>query len=1064
MTDWNAAFDDRLAELGRQPAARAPATLGEIWKSEWAANGLETSFGVGKPFHDAYDELFTRTSEITGKPVPELARERGLNFFEGGVDRRIDALGKIVDSLPDNQAAMLADYKDVHGRARAKAHEITKDAEETRAATYGLSANATGFLAGVSRQMVDPLNLITAPLGATNPATGAAKGAVFKWLGKEFAIGAGTQAAQEFYISHRRDELGLPNNSFENILQAGIGQAGLSGLFRAAGAAYRALRASGKDGPAGMAGVSPEDFDAAAHASEADALTNRAIGHGTDAQDAVHQAGRALNGDGPLEGTATSKRALVSNLDGLQPIIRPDGERFLAKYIVVDRKDLIASHDLDGNVNPAFPQELQPRDRERDASRLWVNENAARLEPELLGAASTARDGAPVVGTDGIVESGNGRVLLIDTAYRSHPERAQAYRDYLDSLGFDVADKAQPVLVRVRQEDLTFAERKAFTDESNVPATASLSATERAAKDARALHESVLSLWQGGEFSAPENAAFLRGFSNSVLTAPERGAFLTDGGGLSKEGRARIEAALVSKGWQSEAVTRALTEDLDATSKGILNAFADTSATAARLQSAVAEGRIDPAINPLPALLRAHELVDRARRTGQKPALLFDQIDLERGAVSPEVRAAAELFFRNADMTLAAGRETIAARINDALTRALTHEPGGLFGDVMDSAAVLRAARISTEGLTGLDLAKAMTDAAGQSKLTKEAVRTLSELKSRQPFQTVDEMYDGIERRQQSLVSVLQSAQAGEVKNPGFKAKDGLRGIAEKIRRKGYDDAREVTDAIRAGVIIDSPDQASAVVAALRNSFGIIDEGWKTTPVGYTDRKIVVVMPEGHLAEVQIWSRETFAAKSAGHKLYEAEARAKALGDQASVNAAIAEQKAFWADVYSAANTDWAAIGASPQFARSSLNAARASGSDRAYPELRTSTADTGTQPRFVDNTNAVSSDVTIQARLSKSNQANFADIGGTSERVMPQVDPQSNSSVKGLGIDPNIRQAEQLLAEAGGDVTLHLDEGEAGKISARQSLADIVEQRKAATELGDCIDRTGGRIKDGDA
>lgn len=712
MTDISAAFQGRLDELARTPAAAAPATLGEIARAEWNANGLDTVTGVSRPFMDAYDELSRRTEEITGQSLPDMARARGLPFFGTSVDGRIATIGKIVDSLPDAQAGPLADYKDVHGRARQKAAEIMRTADEVRGATYGLSGHATAFLSGVARQMVDPVNLALAPAGATNPAIGAARTAIMKWLGKEFVIGAATQAVQEPYIALRREELGLPSNSFENILQAGIGQAGLSGLFRGAGAALRAMRAAGRDLPPGLDGVSPHDMDAAALREEAQAHVDRAAGMTPDGQEAVVKAGRALNGDGPLEGIAPSHATIGQKIDGEQPIIRADGERLTARYAVVERRDLIASNDLDGRVNPAFPQELQPRDRSREGSRLQIANIAARLEPELLGPAHTAREGAPVVGSDGVVESGNGRVLAIEQAYRAHPDKAEAYRAYLDTLGFDVRQMEQPVLVRIRQGEMDWAARKTFTDESNVSLTATLGGMEQAKKDARALDGYTLHQWQGGSLTRPENVPFLRAFSDQVLTPEERGAFMTVGGGLSREGADRIQAALVAKGYDNDRLTRALTEELDPTSKSIINALADAAPQSARLREAIAEGRVPVDVDVLRPLAEAFELVDRARATGQKPREMFDQIDLERGAVSEATRAAGELFFRNADMTLAAGRETVAARIEWAVSKALMHEGGGLFGDTLDAAQVLRMARLATEDLSQLDMMRAMAKAA----------------------------------------------------------------------------------------------------------------------------------------------------------------------------------------------------------------------------------------------------------------------------------------------------------------------------------------------------------------
>jgi hypothetical protein len=98
--------------------------------------------------------------------------------------------------------------------------------------------------------------------------------------------------------------------------------------------------------------------------------------------------------------------------------------------------------------NPAFPQEPQPRDRGRAASETQVSRIAGQLQPERLGASSSVGEGAPIIGADGVVESGNGRVLGIRRAYAQGGDSAQKYRAYLESQGFDTGGMKEPVLVR----------------------------------------------------------------------------------------------------------------------------------------------------------------------------------------------------------------------------------------------------------------------------------------------------------------------------------------------------------------------------------------------------------------------------------------------------------------------------------------------------------------------------------------------------------------------------------------------------------------------------------------
>ena len=57
----------------------------------------------------------------------------------------------------------------------------------------------------------------------------------------------------------------------------------------------------------------------------------------------------------------------------------------------------MVSNDEYGAVNPAYPAELQPRDRSRTASQLQIQEMSRRLNPRLLADSPTAQNGAPII-------------------------------------------------------------------------------------------------------------------------------------------------------------------------------------------------------------------------------------------------------------------------------------------------------------------------------------------------------------------------------------------------------------------------------------------------------------------------------------------------------------------------------------------------------------------------------------------------------------------------------------------------------------------------------------------
>ena len=108
-----------------------------------------------------------------------------------------------------------------------------------------------------------------------------------------------------------------------------------------------------------------------------------------------------------------------------------DGTEIKARYAVVSADELITSHNTDMSVNPNYPQELQPRQRERAASIVEVDKMSKNIQPELLGENIKISDGAPIVGDDGIVESGNGRVIALKKMYESGNDAK--YREWLEA-------------------------------------------------------------------------------------------------------------------------------------------------------------------------------------------------------------------------------------------------------------------------------------------------------------------------------------------------------------------------------------------------------------------------------------------------------------------------------------------------------------------------------------------------------------------------------------------------------------------------------------------------------
>lgn len=266
-----------------------------------------------------------------------------------------------------------------------------------------------------------------------------------------------------------------------------------------------------------------------------------------------------------------------------------DGSSYQFSYEIKDLNDLIASNDQLYGINPAYPAELQPRDRTREASRQQIEDMAADLKPEWLGESPMLSNGAPITGLDNVVESGNGRILAIGKAYENG--RADAYREYVQNWanerGMDISGVNQPVLVRTRLSDVNRVEFARLANQSDV---AQMSASERARTDADRLPDaSMLKTNSDGSLNIDSSMDFIRGFVDQ-LPQSERGAVITSDGRLSQEGKRRIESAIAQRAYDDPNLIARLAENIDDTSKNVLNALLRNAPNLAQLNDLVRQG------------------------------------------------------------------------------------------------------------------------------------------------------------------------------------------------------------------------------------------------------------------------------------------------------------------------------------------------------------------------------------------------------------------------------------------------------------------------------------------
>lgn len=304
------------------------------------------------------------------------------------------------------------------------------------------------------------------------------------------------------------------------------------------------------------------------------------------------------------------RRGLQSNLG---EVYDTAGRRLDVRYEVVEADSLTVSHGDDLTENPRYPQELQPRDRTRAASNDQIRDIVARFEPALLTRSRDAATGAPIVGPDGVVESGNGRTLALRRIHRGHPDAANRYRATLVRDGFRIDGVREPVLIARRLTDLSPEERRQFTVDAQKARTLELSASERAMADARHL-DGILDQYRGGDPNGTANAAFRRAFVDR-LPQGEQGALLDARGDFSAQGTARFRNALLARAFDDADLLATMLEQADDTSRALSGALFDVAPAWAQMRAAAAAGEISPHVDATADLLDAVRMIRDARST-----------------------------------------------------------------------------------------------------------------------------------------------------------------------------------------------------------------------------------------------------------------------------------------------------------------------------------------------------------------------------------------------------------------------------------------------------------------
>ena len=346
-------------------------------------------------------------------------------------------------------------------------------------------------------------------------------------------------------------------------------------------------------------------------------------------------------GSGVSDKGAASKRVIEGKTNNAKT---PKGTKIASKFALVDAKYVIASHNATGSKNPKYPHELQPRDRGRETSIAWVQKTAKELDPESLGRTSRVDTGAPIVGDDLVVESGNGRTMAIKLAYKEG--NAEEYREWLmengDMFGFtanQVAKFKEPILVRIRTSEIS---REEFAIEANQDDKLSFTASELAKSDAKRITDNMLELFtpnDNGDLLSASNQPFIKSFLGS-LGATEAAQYTDSNGQPTQALAARMKAAVFSKAYDDDRLLEMMADQTNPELQNMINAL---SMAAGKFVEAQANNRsqtldisdgivsaVEQSLNDKvkSAIVDASNILSNAKRSNQDVAEYVTQLGL----------------------------------------------------------------------------------------------------------------------------------------------------------------------------------------------------------------------------------------------------------------------------------------------------------------------------------------------------------------------------------------------------------------------------------------------------
>lgn len=267
----------------------------------------------------------------------------------------------------------------------------------------------------------------------------------------------------------------------------------------------------------------------------------------------------------------------------------PNNKELDLRFEVVESSKLLKSNDDAGNVNPNYPQDLQPRDRSSMQSRNQITEIANKLNPNRLGDNPEVSNGAPIVDPDTLaVIAGNGRSMAMDRHFRMGDKAG--YKQWLiknaKRFGLNpevIATMKNPVLVRNLLTPMTTEEKVDMAGRSNDRGNLAMTPTETAVNDAKRITDDVLADIVDGDMTKAANLPFIRKMVQA-FGGNEAAGLMDTSGNANQALRDRLRNAIVAKAYGNKRLTKAVAEGSTEDRKVLSSALVEMAASFTKLQ------------------------------------------------------------------------------------------------------------------------------------------------------------------------------------------------------------------------------------------------------------------------------------------------------------------------------------------------------------------------------------------------------------------------------------------------------------------------------------------------